>query len=73
MGTGASAKVGECDAFGGRDAWGLMTGAFRGSEWVEPKSSALLGEIRKDDCHNEPLVKSLGITRWVPESSREES
>ena len=40
---------------------------------VEPKSGALLGEIRKDDCHNEPLVKSLGITRWVPESSREDS
>ena len=40
---------------------------------VEPKSGALLGEIRKDDCHNGLLVKSLGITRWAPESLKEDS
>ena len=37
------------------------------------KSHALLGKIQKDDCHNGPLARSLGIIRWAQESSREDS
>ena len=37
-----------------------------------PKSHALPGEIRKDDCHNGLLMRWLGIMRWAWESSRED-
>ena len=38
-----------------------------------PKSRALPRKIRKDDCHNGLLVRSLGIMMWTRESSREDS
>ena len=38
-----------------------------------PKFGSLPGEIRKDDCHNGLLVRSLGIMRWARESSRHDS
>ena len=38
-----------------------------------PKSGALIGEIKKTDCHYGLLVRSLGVMRWARENSREDS
>ena len=67
MGIGAFAEVGEHD----------VTGDVLSGHVMEvnesPKAHALLGKIRKDDCHSGLLVRLLGIMRWARENSREDS